>query len=103
MEAAKNRIHPPYSPTQLANSKILEKEGVPYPVTASQPFVAGNPTPPHPTALPFVTSVNASNPFSYIHGFGNPIGDFPWAIKASFTNAKTAAAVGVAALVPSSL
>ena len=75
--------------------------GVPYPVTGSQPFAAGNPAPSHPIALPLSTSVKASNPFLYSHGFRNPSDGFPAARSASLTNANIAEAVGVDALVPS--
>lgn len=97
--------------------------GVPYPVTASQPGSAGKPVVLHPAELPLTISLNASNPPEYSQGcfevlaplrprylasgnnpvltFKKPIGGFPAAIRASFTSAKMAAAVGVAALVPS--
>lgn len=44
-------------------SRIFRKFGVPKPVTASHPSVAGKPLRPvslHPTAEPFTTSVNAA-------------------------------------------
>jgi len=76
--------------------------GVPHPVTASQPFCAGNPSVPHPIALPLVISVKALNPPAYNHGFRNPSGGRPLAIKKSLTSEITALAAGVDALVPSS-
>lgn len=72
--------------------------GVPKPVTASQPVVAGKPVVLQPSAEPLITSVNAFEPTEYSQGFMKPMTGFPAAIMASFTSAMTEAAVGVAAL-----
>jgi hypothetical protein len=48
----------------FGNPKTLrELTGVPNPVTASQPFVAGKPLVLQPVAEPIVTSLKASKPF----------------------------------------
>lgn len=85
---------------RIAESQLT---GVPHPVTASQPLVAGKPAVPQPSALPLVTSVKPPWPNLYNHGFKNPNVGRPAAISASLTSDKTAVAVGAEAEVPSRL
>lgn len=82
--------------------KIDGKYGVPNPVTASQPSVAGNPLVLHPAELPFVISVNALCPTEYSHGFMKPNGGRPAASNASLANPRTPAQMGVDPDVPTS-
>jgi len=59
-----------------------------------------NPWVPQPGAFPTVMSVRPSMPMEYNIGLRNPRGGRPEEIRASFNNAKIAAAAGVDADVP---
>lgn len=85
---------------RLSDFKILGKYGVPHPVTASHPSVAGNPLTLQPAELPLVISVKPFHPSLYSHGFMKPSGGRPAARSASFTKPRTAAQMGVEPDVP---
>jgi hypothetical protein len=72
----------------------LPKYGVPHPVTASHPGVAGKPVVLQPLDEPLVTSVNKTWPRWYSQGLRNPRGGRPSASSASLTRAKTDAQMG---------
>ena len=77
------------------------RTGVPKPVTASQPFFAGNPSVSQPLDDPLRISVNALYPLEYSQGLRKPKTGLPAATRASLTRAMIAATVGQDAEVPS--
>ena len=86
---------------ELSQGQLGGRTGVPKPLAASQPAIAGNPLVSQPLVEPFSTSVKASNPCWYSQGFRNPSGGFPSASSASLTKATMPAMLGADALVPS--
>lgn len=90
-----------YLSSYLLHSRINAlKSGVPKPVTASHPSVAGKPSVPHPNALPLVTSVYTRQPLEYSQGFKKPRAGLLLLNRASLTKPKMPACSAAAAPVP---